>query len=252
MSTQSENMENFLEQLTTITLIAAALISIIISLGDLFFDFGSIAYVKETSQITLFLVGILCFSLGLERIVNLEQLTQEIRGLRKDIRTAIPAQFINTREEVLKVLKESVKNATSQVNLLIFSFEVEQLYSSEFKAYTDALIATMLAHDNLEYRVVYGSNQLSDKEKQSIKERVEMFEDNGLGKQVRYRHDQVPFGFFLYIVDQKTLIIGFSSLPGETIPKNAIRFTDKPELIESIRRWYEENVWNKATPIKFY
>lgn len=237
-----------IEKTSVLELIIISILSIVISIGDLFFEFGSIPYLKETPQITLLLLGLLCLSLGVERLSNLENTSKQIANLRKELENIVPAQFFQTSYDAVRISTELIKNAKQRIDVLTYSLEFDparfdDLEINSFKKYTESVLNALKSQQSLEYRVIWGyrnPNFLTQKKKEIEQRKEKVFH------KVKFRHKQTQSELFILMVDNKFLLIGFPSISGDIMPRNSIKFTNQPELLSSFSKWYEDYFWNDS------
>lgn len=242
-----------MEKGTVLTLAIASFLSIFISLGDLFFDFSSIPYLKETPQITLLIVGILCLVSWVERVTFFRDLSDQINELKKSIEKALPAQYFTSSYAALNSIEESVKDAKQVVRVVFYSTMLENSFEQRWGQYTNTLQQVMNNKDDLEYRVVFGcKNSMPDiNDINWLASRVHDLKATGLRNKIRYHYKQLSVGLFLYSVDREYLLIGFSNTGEYLFPKNLIKITGNSNFIGSINRWYDENIWRDSRECNF-
>ena len=243
-----------MEKSTIITLAIASLLSIFISIGDLFFDFQSIPYLKETPQVTLLVVGILCLTTCIERITFFREVSNRIDSLKKSIDSALTAQFLASSHAAFNSIEESAKDAKQIVRVLFYSTPNEmKIRQSRWKKYSEIIENILKSQEDLQYRIVFGciETEPDDRDKAWISSRIAYFQKVGLGNRIGYRYKQISVGFSLYSVDTEHLIIGFSKTGDCIVPKNHIKFTGKSQLTEKINSWYDDNVWGDACECNF-
>jgi hypothetical protein len=245
--------KKIIEKISVLTLIIISILSIVVSIGDLFFEFGTIPYLKETPKITLLLLGLLCLSLGVERLSNLENISRQIANLRKELENVVPAQFFQTSYDSVRISTELVKNAKQRIDVLTYSLEFDptrfdDLERKSFEKYTESVLNALKSHQNLEYRVIWGYKdpKLLNQKKIKIEERKKLFLKEKVSHKVKFRHKQTQSELFILMVDNKSLLIGFPSITGDIMPRNAIKFTNQPELLSSFSKWYEDYFWNDS------
>ena len=94
------------DRITVGVLIILGLISMTISILDLFVTgFDAIPVLKETSQITLLLIGILCLAIGLERLTKFEDIHNKLDELSKKLTRIAPAQILDGHDEIYSAAK---------------------------------------------------------------------------------------------------------------------------------------------------
>ena len=238
------------ESFSSIILMTTALAALLIGVGDLFFNFEAVPYLKKTPQISLILLGTIGVALGVERLVSFEEVKQEINSLKGSIDSAVPSQFIRTRPEVYLAVARAVSEARTSISILgiISENDYDEVNDYQKQPYLESMITVMKANQNLEVRFVFGSQnqQLSQKEEAFLKNRKALFENQGLINRVRFKHVCISPGFNILIIDEKYFSIGFPTLSLDDSLRNMIQFSEKKDVILSIRKWYDEYVWDKS------
>ena len=261
-------MEKFRDNLSKIVLVFTSSVAILIGSLDLFFDLEKIKFLKETPQITLLLLGSVSLWIGLEQEANFAQIGRKIdRANRFDemagkiddlhelIRFGLNAQYLTTSLETLKASERIVKEAQLQIYILSFDLgQTDVVPSPEIKDafldYFNAVKSTVKQQQDIDFRIVYSneSSRLSQQASNIVQSVKEEFIKFGAIK-ARFAWKQVPVGFYLLIVDDKHLLIGFPFTQQDAAPSNVIKITNNVELIRKISKWYEEFIWNNSTVI---
>lgn len=243
----------YTEKIAIWVLITVSVISLAIGAGDLFFNFESIPYIKKTPQITLLLLGLLCFSVGIERLSNLENISRQIKDLRRELECVVPAQFFQTSYDAVLISTEFIKSAKQRIDVLTYALEFDRsrFDSKEislYQNYTETVLNSLKTRQNLEYRVIWGyrDKDLFDQKRMVIENRKVFFQKEKVLHKIKFRARQTPSELFILMVDNKSLLIGFPSLSGDIMPRSSIKFTNHPELLSSFSKWYEDYLWNDA------
>ncbi|MEO1181988.1 MAG: hypothetical protein AAFX51_14325 [Cyanobacteria bacterium J06636_28] len=242
-----------MEKGTVFTLAIASFLSIFISIGDLFFHFSSIPYLKETPQITLLVVGILCLVSWVERVTFFRDLSNQISQLKKSVATALPAQYFTSSYAALNSIEESIQDANRVVRVVFYSTLLDKAFEPRWRQYTGTLQQVMRNRDDLEYKVVFGckDSEPNVNDMNWLSNRIHDLKATGLKNRIQYHYKQIPLGLFLYSVDTEYLLIGFSNTGEYLFPKNLIKITGNSHFISNINRWYEKKIWEDSKECNF-
>lgn len=264
-------MEKWSEKIANCTLIITALISILVGIGDIFFDFQEIKYLKETSQITLLVVGILAFSLGIERSISFGKLSKKINQvdtglaenqstldeLKKLFKGNISTQFIDESLEILEAAADLVSRAEERVYILNFdlqSFRLGiqsgELEKQAFRNYFGELINAIGRSQNFDFRMVYSyPEQISEEDLVFIENQIKECQNAGILSRCQFATKQIPLGFSLLLIDDKHLIMGFPMRPQDPRPSNAVKLTNNQTLVNRLAKWFDLCVWSEADAV---
>jgi hypothetical protein len=254
-------MNQWPEKIANYSLILVATFSIVIGIGDVFFDFQQVSYLKETAQITLLVVGILGLSLGIERVISFRRLNDQLSSITSvldDLKQAftgnINTRFIDTSLEILEVAAELTRNAEDRIYVLSFDLQAIRLQiqgtpqeKDAFKKWFDTLISTVKQHQNFDFRIVFTHpDQLLQSEINLIGNEKRKYQDAGILSRCQIRTKQVPLGFSLLLVDDKHLLIGFPMNTQDSRPSNAIKLMNNPKLVSRLAKWFELCIWDRS------
>ncbi len=259
-------MDKWSERIANYSLVFIASLSILIGIGDIFFDFQQIKYLKDTPQITLIVIGVLALSIGVERIISFAKLSNklsniktflnnnnsELKELGKVFRANINAQFIETSLEILKVAEDLVRDAEERIYVLSFDLQIIRLQikgSTEerdaYEKWSKALKATIKKHQNFDFRIVYSyPDELDEREKNLIE--AEKLKYDEILSRCQFKTRQVPFGFALLLVDNRHLLISFPMNTQDSRPSNAIKLINNSKLVDRVANWFERCVWDSS------
>lgn len=195
-------------------------------------------FVKSTiiEGLILFGVGSICISIAIERFFKFENIEESLNELKKKIETIVPSEVIDGRDEIYKVARELINDAKNIVRATSFSRN-ERTPDDYLKAVAEKLKECKDKGKPIEYRVVISSHK---------NRRIEIFDQYGVSEYFKPRYIDTTWGLDVLIVDNKHLLIAFPELSTDESLRKGILFRNKPELVNSIREWYDNYLWQNA------
>jgi hypothetical protein len=235
-----------IDKIATGSLILLGLASVVISALDFFLKgFESIPIFKDTPQIILLLVGVLCFAIGLERFTKFEDINRRLNDLFKQIGDIAPAQVLDGHEAIYDAAIELINDAKKVIRASSF----REKHCIAPKRYLQSLISKVQKckkqHQTIEYRLLYGYSNLDDLINTDTQHKA-LFASHGIGDCFRYAYLNSSIGIDLLIVDNTNLLIALPTLSTDPDLRKGIKFVNHPELVGDICSWFDNYLWNKA------
>jgi len=184
----------------------------------------------------LFGVGSICISIAIERFFKFENIEESLNELKKKIETIAPSEVIDGRDRIYEVAIEIINDAEEIVRATSFSKE-ERTPNYYLDAVARKLKECKDKGKPIEYRVVISSQK---------DRRSEIFDQYRVGEYFKRRYIDTTWGLDILIVDTKHLLIAFPELSADESLRKGILFKNKPELVNSIREWYDSYLWQNA------
>ncbi|HEY9207316.1 MAG TPA: hypothetical protein VIO58_15505 [Candidatus Methanoperedens sp.] len=268
--------EKAIEKITGLFLITLGLISMIISILHIFLkDFEILPVLRDSSQITLLLVGLLCLSFGLERLAMFEDMRKEIgkkltevngrltdhiktmtehnNEIRQSLASAVNAQFVEGYDDIFKDSIKLVQEARETIRATDFAKSKITVTEDYLKELAKKLKESKESKREVVYKCVFGcetSNEIEDR----LKLRERIFRDAGvddqvMSHQVKYSCIDVKETLDLLIIDDKHLMIAFPIKQADDTVRGSLKFVNKPDLVKRVCSWYDEYLWEKGKKI---
>jgi len=212
--------------------------SVILTIVGIISVILGILNVHKPERITLFLLGVICISISIERFVKLENIEKDLNELKRRIETVVPVEIIEGKDRVYESAKEIVKDAKSFIRATSLS---EQATAPEdyLKTVAGKLKESKDQGNPIEYRIVMSSG----KKNEDKQWRSEIFNEYGVSKLVNSVDVDITWGMDVLIVDNKHLLIAFPELITDKSLRRGILFKNNSELVNSIREWYDNYLW---------
>lgn len=235
------------DKITTFVLIILGLISVTISTLDIFVTgFDAIPVLKETSQITLLLIGILCLAIGLERLTKFEDIHRKLDELSNRLKWVAPAQVLDGHDAIYNAAMELVNDARKVIRASSFRERHRTAPVPYLHLLASKIEKSKKQKQPIEYRLLYGYGSLAELV-QTDEQHKSFFESRGIGDHFRYKYLNTSIGIDLLIVDNKNILFALPTLTTDPELRKGIRFVGSPDLVEDICSWYDNYLWSKAS-----
>ena len=185
----------------------------------------------------LFTIGLICDSIAIERFFKFENIEKGLNELKKMTQTMIPAVPLEGTDEIYRNAIEIIKDAESVIRATSFGKE-ERAPDYYFEAVAEKLKKSQEEGRPIEYRVVISSGKKNRRSK--------IFDKFGVEKWFKRCYVETKWGLDVLIIDNKHLIIAFPEITADESLRKGILFKNKPELVNSIREWYDNYLWKYA------
>jgi hypothetical protein len=233
------------DKIATTALIVLGLISVIISTLDFFVKLEAIPILKETAQITLLLIGALCFAIGLERFTKFEDMSKQLDKLFDRINT-IPTQVLDGHDAIYSAASELVNDAKKIIRASSFRENHKPAPKPYLQSLAKKIKRSKSLRQPVEYRLLYGYGSLADLI-QAHTHHEAFFTSRKIGECFRYAYLNTPIGLDLLIIDDKHLLIALPTVATDPALRKGIKFVDAPDLVIDILGWYDNYLWSKAS-----
>ncbi|MBU1180534.1 hypothetical protein KJ885_06330 [Patescibacteria group bacterium] len=235
------------DKIATIALIVLGLISVTISTLDFFVkDLETIPILKETSQITLLLIGVLCFAIGLERFTKFEDMNKRLDKLFDRINNVAPTQVLDGRDAIYGAATELINDAKKVIRASSFRENHKAAPKPYLQSLTNKIERSKTLRQPVEYRLLYGYGSLADLIQTDTHHKA-FFISHKIGEYFRYAYLNAPIGLDLLIIDNKHLLIALPTIATDPALRKGIKFVNAPDLVTDISSWYDNYLWSKAS-----
>jgi hypothetical protein len=171
-------------------------------------------------------------------VFKLENIEKELNELNKRIINIAPAEIIHGKNEIYKRAIEIIKDAKGIIRATSF-VKKDKAPKDYFLAIAKKLKNSKEQGKHIEYRVVMSKVK-------EPKRRYEIFIQYNVIDLFKQGYVDIIWGLDILIVDDRHLLIAFPELSVDKSLKRGILFFNKPELVSSIREWYDSYLWNRA------
>jgi hypothetical protein len=188
----------------------------------------------------------LCLAIGLERMTEFEGMHQKLDELSRRLDTVIPVQVLDGHDAIYDAATELISEATKVVRASSFRERHRKAPASYLQALAKKVGESKKQGRPIEYRLLYGYSDLTDLIQTDMQHK-DFFESRGISVYFRYRYLNMPIGIDLLIIDNAHLLIALPTLATDPALRRGLRFTNSPDLVEDICRWYDDYLWSKAS-----
>ncbi|MFN8470238.1 MAG: hypothetical protein U0X20_32085 [Caldilineaceae bacterium] len=259
-----------IERLLTWFLIAVGGVSSALGLLDAFGVDISVIVPKSVTGITLFLLGLLATTIGLERFSTLHNLKGEMEQLQHDVQglpgqldakvgelesivgEAVGGRYIYGRDKIYQVLGRQAESAERHIRAIIVGYEKRS--PKELAETVAKRIQTverggksLLSFDVL--IIGYKNEQPPMRFVEWAMKRFETYSKYGVSDRVSLRVLELERTFLLfdtYVVDHKTVLLAFSGLQGSEEMSGAIVFEGSEAIASDFIEWFDD-AFHRAT-----
>jgi len=211
--------------------------SCILVIIGLISTFIGIVNFSQIEGIILFSIGLICLSIAIERFYKLENIVKSIDELKKKIEFTMPAELVEGRDNIYKLAGELVEDAKSFIRAT--SFGREERTPENYLRIVARKLRESKEQNPIEYRIVMSSSK-KDKRGNPI------LDEFGVSNLFRRGYVNVTWGLDVLIIDNRHLLIAFPEIGSDESLRKGILFKNRPDLVEGIRDWYDNYLWNNA------
>ncbi len=233
-------LENKVEQLTNWTLILTGALSSILSIVELVLQNTSIF-----ESVTLMLLGLIAFGLGLERLVSYKKIETTLENMAGGV-------WLNDWSEVYEAASSLLKLTRSQIRATALGQGKRTGPPKYIESIAEIAQSRKTHHQHFMYRVAIKFNESTTHDRaKRILSRQKVFQEYGVSEMLEMKAIDTEVILDFLIIDDHSLIIAFPHNLRSLQLQSGIKFVNHPQIVKPIRDWFDEIVWSQASDIDF-
>ena len=216
----------------------------------------------DVAPLLVVLVSLLCIAYGVERLTYSQSVEARLDTIDALLRQSPNARFTENTDDIwssIRAMMLAVDHNIRTVQAGDRPTDIPDKYKDLRPRLADRLNEKKKQYRDVWYRVVlvFSGTKTPDEIaviKKENSERLKFYSDLGLKDNVQLRiFTREPIvKFDVLIVDTRSVSIGFDTFEGPTYGnvaiQNAMIWENQPALAAKLARWFDQSVWQAATP----
>lgn len=244
------------EYLSALVLLLCGLASITISILDIFDFFQLFPGTKGVDIAILSVLGIVSFTLGVERLTTFRQIEHDFESVKKLILSTAASRELQGNQEIYAEGARLVQKANYHLRTIVFSTGPKAPDS-----FVSAVIKRMKEVKEqghyLQYEVILAFNLETlpkDFWAKNDKRINDYYKKAGVRDQLAiYLLDvKHPIGLDVLIVDEQHVTLGFPTVEKISSLQSGLSFENQPELAKKFSGWYDQVLLRSAVPYEAF
>jgi Flp pilus assembly pilin Flp len=209
----------------------------------------------DAATLSLVLISILMVAYGVERYVNSTQLDQRLTNIESKLSTAVGGQFINNSNDIYVSAAKLLDEFEGRIRTIVVT-TVPKAPDSFAERIAQKLKERRDKGFPIKYDVVLilSAEQVRDLDKfeKATNDRISYFDQYGVADAINLNilETNTTANFDVFIVDRKSVHIGYSLSKDGRKSDNGIIYENQPQLASSLADWFDSSVLPLAKPWK--
>ena len=237
-------MKKRAEMLTYLLLTLSGLLGIVIALAD-FVDLEITG--KDRLSLVLVTVGMLAFSVGLERVIRFRDIDEQLARFERLFASHLGCRYSEGHDESYTAAIELCATAQQHIRTLIIGRTAPENWA---EAVSERLRKSKEVNKPVKFQVTVALdvNRIDQPFIEALERRLEIYKRKGVDRLMTLRILNLnrPLGFDMLIIDRQHVFLGVPSVADEQFLRRAIVFEHQEKLANELVDWYDQMVVQSA------